>query len=114
MAPSRSAVSITWSAGTNRNSACGSTNFLMSQGHATRSTLTFSRVIHFMADSPDANVMSFRGLLLLTCFNRLAIDQSRDIYGNDSVFASEVLPISFWTRTLLLHDLNKLRIAETN
>ena len=31
------------------NSACGSTNFLMSHGQATRSTFTFSRVIHFMA-----------------------------------------------------------------
>ena len=35
--------------GTNLNSASESTNFLMSHGHATRSTLTFSRVIHRMA-----------------------------------------------------------------
>src|SRR5207302_7813744 len=48
MAPSRSATSITWSLGTNRNSASLSTNFLMSQGQATRSTLTCSRVIHFI------------------------------------------------------------------
>src|SRR5262249_41080441 len=34
--------------GTNRNEACGSTNFRMSQGQATRSTFTFSRVTHFM------------------------------------------------------------------
>src|SRR6185436_5800458 len=31
-----------------RNSASASTNFLISQGQATRSTLTRSRVIHFM------------------------------------------------------------------
>src|SRR5437868_4717332 len=49
MAPSRSATSITRSAGTNRNSASLSTNFLISQGQATRSTLTCSRVIHFMS-----------------------------------------------------------------
>src|SRR6266567_4851821 len=49
MAPSRSATSITWSLGTNRNSASLTTNFLISQGQATRSTLTCSRVIHFMA-----------------------------------------------------------------
>src|SRR6266566_7481859 len=49
MAPSRSATSSTWSVGTKRNSASLSTNFLMSQGQATRSTLTCSRVIHFIA-----------------------------------------------------------------
>src|SRR6266704_1243019 len=49
MAPSRSATSITWSVGTNRNSASLSINFLISQGQATRSTLTCSRVIHFIA-----------------------------------------------------------------
>src|SRR6185503_19207611 len=49
IAPSRSAISATLSAATNRNSASGSTNFLISQGHATRSTFTCSRVIHFIA-----------------------------------------------------------------
>jgi len=39
---------ITLSAGAKTNSASLSTNFLMSQGHATRSTLTCSRVIHFI------------------------------------------------------------------
>src|SRR6185295_15074712 len=48
MASRRFASAITWSAGTNRNSASLSTNFLISHGQATRSTLTFSRVIHFM------------------------------------------------------------------
>src|SRR5438270_11725414 len=49
MAPSRVAIPMTWSVGTNRNSASLSTNFLISQGQATRSTLTCSRVIHFIA-----------------------------------------------------------------
>src|SRR6266849_1391878 len=49
MAPSRSATSSTWPVGTNRNSASLSTNFLISQGQATRSTLTCSLVIHFIA-----------------------------------------------------------------
>src|SRR5258707_13437204 len=48
MASRRFASVITFSAGTNTNSASLSTNFLISQGQATRSTLTFSRVIHFM------------------------------------------------------------------
>src|SRR6266508_2966539 len=38
----------TCSVGTNRNSAFGSMNFRMSQGQATRSTLTPERVIHFI------------------------------------------------------------------
>src|SRR4051812_23457472 len=53
MAPRRLASSITLSAGTNKNSACLSTNLLMSHGQATRSTLTRSRVIHFMMCSYD-------------------------------------------------------------
>src|SRR5262245_10470944 len=39
---------MTRSEGTSTNSACGSMNLRISQGQATRSTLTFSRVIHFM------------------------------------------------------------------
>src|SRR3974390_2796160 len=39
---------MTLSAGTKTSSASLSTNFLISQGQATRSTLTRSRVIHFM------------------------------------------------------------------
>src|SRR5713101_3766348 len=60
MAPSRAAISMTWSVGTNRNSASLSTNILMSQGQATRSTLTRSRVIHFMLV-----------VLLLSCFYKV-------------------------------------------
>src|SRR5215212_6734368 len=48
MASRRVASVITFSAGANTNSASWSTNFLISHGQATRSTLTFSRVIHFM------------------------------------------------------------------
>src|SRR6266550_9313032 len=40
---------MTSCAGAKMNSASLSTNFLMSQGQATRSTLTCSRVIHFIA-----------------------------------------------------------------
>src|ERR1700704_6568277 len=52
MASRRLASAITFSPGTNTNSASLSTNFLISHGQATRSTLTFSRVIHFMLRSP--------------------------------------------------------------
>src|SRR3989442_3663736 len=48
MAPVDFAFTMTWSAGTKRNSASRSTNLRMSQGHATRSTFTPSRVTHFM------------------------------------------------------------------
>src|SRR2546422_2007715 len=41
---------MTSAAGTNKNSACGSTNRLMSQGQATRSTFAFARVTYFMMD----------------------------------------------------------------
>src|SRR6266581_8747498 len=74
MAPSRSATSITWSVGTKRNEASWSTNFLMSQGQATRSTLTRSRVIHFMGDLPSCACRS----------NRDDIDQQRDDRNPDT------------------------------
>jgi hypothetical protein len=43
--------------GRKTNSAPGSTNFLMSQGHEIRSTLTLSRVIHFMLSLGDRNAL---------------------------------------------------------
>src|ERR1700730_6226924 len=49
MALRRLASAITLSAGTKTNSASLSTNFLISHGQATRSTLTRSLVIHFMS-----------------------------------------------------------------
>src|SRR6516164_6128771 len=48
MASRRLASCITLSAGTKTNSASLSTNFLINHGQATRSTLTRSRVIHFI------------------------------------------------------------------
>src|SRR3954451_10927451 len=48
MASRRLASLMTLSPGTKTNSASWSTNFLISHGQATRSTFTFSRVIHFM------------------------------------------------------------------
>src|SRR6516165_10196491 len=57
---------MTLSAGTNTNSASLSTNFLISHGQATRSTLTYSRVIHFM-----------RRLLLLWCNSLTSAEKLR-------------------------------------
>src|SRR2546426_10858551 len=48
MASSRLDTVRTSSAGTNRNSASGSTNRRISHGQATRSTLAFLRVTHFI------------------------------------------------------------------
>src|SRR5271166_5007073 len=53
MAPRRFASSITLSGGAKTNSASLSTNFLISHGQATRSTLTRSRVIHFIGYPPS-------------------------------------------------------------
>src|SRR6266566_2212785 len=50
---------------TNRNSACGSTNFLISQGHATRSTLMSFRVIHFILTSRSPGICEFNGKAIL-------------------------------------------------
>src|SRR4030095_3079719 len=44
------------SCGRNTKSACRSTNFLISQGQATRSTLIFSRVIHFIASDRKVEI----------------------------------------------------------
>src|SRR5258706_10689737 len=60
VALSSAARDATSLAGTNRNSASGSTNFLISHGHATRSTFTFSRVIHFITSFPQLLVQSFK------------------------------------------------------
>src|SRR6266851_4114696 len=60
IACSRLAISITLSAGTKRNSAFGSTNFLINQGQATLSTFTFSRVIHFITSFLQLLVQSFK------------------------------------------------------
>src|SRR5206468_11952583 len=46
------------SCGRKTNSASGSTNFLINHGHATRSTLTFSRVIHFMIPGRELEISS--------------------------------------------------------
>src|SRR5437879_614183 len=61
MASSRFATAMTWSAGTNRNSASRSMKRLISHGHAIRSTRAFSRVIHFMVVS-----WTLRGKIQLT------------------------------------------------
>src|SRR6266700_3572439 len=66
IACSRLAISITLSAGTKRNSAFGSTNFLINQGQATLSTFTFSRVIHFIIqDAVNPNAFSSLVLAVL-------------------------------------------------
>src|SRR5689334_2123708 len=84
MAPSRSATSFTWSAGTNRNSASLSTNFLMSQGQATRSTLTCSRVIHFIIASPLSDT-DFGSQLTVEC----VINDSTPLHCNKIIRAGQ-------------------------
>src|SRR6267378_668517 len=60
VAPISTARGATWLAGTNRNFASGSTNFLISHEHATLSTFTFSRVIHFITSFLQLLIQSFK------------------------------------------------------
>src|ERR1700720_1984433 len=64
------------SRGRKKNCASGSTNFLISHGQATRSTLIFSRVIHFidvvvvgrLCQTPDFRLSAFhRNALQIIC-----------------------------------------------
>src|SRR6266567_3552298 len=94
MAPSRSATSITWSVGTNRNTASLSTNFLISQGQATRSTLTCPRVIHFIEMFSFSLIWASSFLVRFT--GELGIqgivDESSPLQGNLVVGTSEADP----------------------
>src|SRR2546426_6054518 len=65
VAPSRSATAITWPAGAYRNSASGSTNFLISQGQATLSTFGFALVTHFIFGPPSGARGAGRNLFLI-------------------------------------------------
>src|SRR5713101_8618431 len=60
-APSCFACSTRSFSSTNRNSAWGSMNRLINQGHATRSTLTSLRVIHFIFASRSPRICELNG-----------------------------------------------------
>src|SRR5439155_22400024 len=99
VAPSRWATSNTLSSGTNRNSAWGSMNLRMSQGQATRSTFTLSRVTHFTAFS----FLSSRRLAMT--LHRLAplghpvhIYQPEFVAGQE--FIREVVDRSSWEKAV--------------
>src|SRR5207244_648768 len=66
MAPCRSAADATSLTGTYRNSASGSTNLLISHGHAIRSTLAFFRVTHLISSTPVVGMSSSSILLRMT------------------------------------------------
>src|SRR5213079_2533375 len=61
---------------TNKNSAWGSTNRLISQGQATRSTFTSLRVIHFMFTSGSPRICDFDGEAVLVELRRVGCDQA--------------------------------------
>src|SRR2546426_4411087 len=86
IAPCSFATSRTFSRGTNKKSALESTNFVMSHGHAIRSTFAFSRVTHFMEALLDLNVQSGRtSMYIFTSSPRAKRSQSTSgawwIYG---------------------------------
>src|SRR6266700_4323374 len=61
---------------TNKNSAWGSTNRLISQGQATRSTLTSLRVIHFIFTSRSPRICEFDGEAIFIELWRICRDQT--------------------------------------
>src|SRR5215813_10251117 len=61
---------------TKRNSAWGSTNRLISQGQATRSTLTSLRVIHFMFTSRSPGIREFDCKAIFVELWRIGRDQA--------------------------------------
>src|SRR5213592_4723363 len=88
MASRRLASSITLSGGTKLNSASLSTNFLISHGQATRSTLTYSRVIHFMGR-----------LLMLLCVQR-TLESHRQLVSIANASLAHLTALNFdWRRT---------------
>src|SRR5438105_13901523 len=84
---------MTFSAGTKRNSASRSTNFFTSQGHATRSTFTFSRVIQrILPSSPglDGQVVEERHRVRLRPDADLARVRERRVLLLDHLLAVEI------------------------
>src|SRR5437763_6433816 len=61
---------------TNKNSALGSTNRIINQGQATRSTFTSLRVIHFMFTSGSPRICDFDGEAVLVELRRVCCDQA--------------------------------------
>src|SRR6266446_5212417 len=61
---------------TNRNSACGSTKRLISQGQATRSTFTSLRVIHFIVASRSPGISELDDEAVLVVLGRIFRNQA--------------------------------------
>src|SRR5215467_11150952 len=61
---------------TKRNSACGSTNRLISHGQATRSTLMSFRVIHFIFTSRAPGVCELDGKAIFVVLRWVCCDQA--------------------------------------
>src|SRR6266571_6841860 len=71
IAPSTLACSSKSFSSTKRNSACGSTKRLISQGQATRSTLMSLRVVHFMFTSRSPGVCELDDEVILIVLGRV-------------------------------------------
>src|SRR5215472_11978414 len=63
---------------TKRNSACGSTNRLISHGQATRSTLMSFRVIHFIFTSRAPGVCDLDGKAIFVVLGWVCGDQASE------------------------------------
>src|SRR5947207_14878012 len=85
---------------TNKNPACGSTNRLISHGHATRSTLMSFRVIHFMFTSRSPRICEFDGEAIFVELWRIGSDQA------GKALASRVDQIQVTVRALVPSQAN--------
>src|SRR5215469_18036297 len=113
MASSWRALARSSASGTNRNSARGSMNRLMSQGQATRSTLTFCLVIHRMGSPlPQRVIQAF-------CQLHPAVEEFRvtqvllrppfhDLIDAETFSPSELLVEQIRVVNDLTHDLDNL------
>src|SRR5215470_17049980 len=76
VAPCRLTCSTSSFSSTNKNSACGSTKRLISQGQATRSTFTSLRVIHFINTSRSPGVCELDDEAILAILRWILRDQA--------------------------------------
>src|SRR5215469_4571268 len=103
---------------TKRNSAWGSTNLLISQGQATRSTLTSLRVIHFMFTSRSPGVCEFDGETVFIELWRVGCNQTcKTLAGSvdhEQITVGTVIPAQPYvgTRALIVSGVHLQQCGE--
>src|SRR5881396_7232 len=112
IAPSWFAFSTRSLSSTNKNSAWGSTNRLISQGQATRSTFTSLRVIHFMFTSRSPRICDFDGEAVFVELRRVCCDQAGETLtcrvDHEQVTVGTIIPAqpNVGTRALIVSSVH--------